>query len=148
MTLGVRKSSCFSPSKEKAHISREKAVFFAWRKKRFFLGKRPTNFWILDALGIYIYTPTFWVISSSCPKMGPSLLKLCFSPVPPKKNTKGPRNTSSILLGPAGAKGSVAVRQQDDDAALSQTSINGGFQGISWWFQGDWMVVYGDLVGI
>ena len=56
MTPSVRKSSFFSLVQKKTIFSVKKQVFFITEEKTGFLEKIPTNLWVLDALGIYIYT--------------------------------------------------------------------------------------------
>ena len=55
MTPSVRKSSFFSLVQKKPIFSVKKQVFFITEEKTVFLEKIPTNLWVLDALGIYIY---------------------------------------------------------------------------------------------
>ena len=69
MTPSVRKSSFFSLVQKKTIFSVKKQVFFITEEKTGFLEKIPTNLWVLDALGIYIYIHSYkqtYIIDFKC----------------------------------------------------------------------------------
>ena len=82
MTPSVRKKSFFSLVKTKPIIS-EKKLFFLTEEKMVF-GKRHTNLWVLDALGIYIYVVWYMTIyrgrEMTANGKGPGSIQLSISP--------------------------------------------------------------------